>query len=444
MASKLTLQTVKAAKVRLERYTLWDSEVKGFGLRVNTDESKSYVLKYTFQGRQRWHTIGRHGSPWTPDTARREALKLLGQAKSGTDPILHEREQKVADVTVAELCNLYLAAARAGQILTKFDEPKKASTLVTDASRIQRHIKPLLGKKRVRDVTSEDVEGFLHAVAAGKTAVDVKTGVRGRAIVEGGRGAAARTVGLLGGIFNFAVKKQMRSENPVRGVQRFKDKANERFLSMAELTRLGKILQSAETAWTQHEAACVSWAATGRQGRAPQRPPEAINPVAIAAIRLLLLTGARKGEVLQLQWEHVDFSRGYLRLPTSKTGAKLIPLGAPALELLSAQPRLGNNPYVFPGDKVGTHFVGLQKVWERLRKQAGLHSVRLHDLRHSFASAGAEGGNSLLLIGALLGHRDPRTTKRYAHIGDDPARAAADRISSAVATAMKALAQSTR
>ena len=161
MASKLTLQLIKAAKPRADRYTLWDSDLKGFGLRVNTDGSKSYALKYLFEGRQRWHTIGKHGSPWTPDTARTEALRLLAQARAGIDPEEARREGARADLTVTELCDLYIAAARRGEVLTKFDEPKKASTLATDESRILRHIKPLLGRKRVRSVTADDIERFL-------------------------------------------------------------------------------------------------------------------------------------------------------------------------------------------------------------------------------------------------------------------------------------------
>jgi integrase len=166
-------------------------------------------------------------------------------------------------------------------------------------------------------------------------------------------------------------------------------------------------------------------------------PEKAENPVAMAAIRLLVLTGARRSEVLGLRWEWVDFARGYLRLPDSKTGAKVIPLSAPALELLASQPRLENNAFVFPGDRRGQHLVGLPKVWERIRVEAELRGVRLHDLRHSFASVGASAGDSLLLICALLGHRDAKTTQRYSHLQDDPVKAAADRIAKTISAAMR-------
>lgn len=436
MTGRLTLQLVKSAKPRETRYTLWDTELKGFGLRVNADGSKSYALKYLFQGRQRWHTIGKHGSPWTPDTARNEALRILAQARNGTDPQAAKQAQAASALTVADLCDLYIAAARAGQILTKFDEPKKASTILTDESRIHRHIKPLLGRRKVQDVTADDIEAFLHDVAAGKTALDVKTGPRGRAIVEGGRGAATRTVGLLGGIFAYAVRKRMRADNPVRGVQRFRDKRNERFLSGKELQSLGLVLAASDDAWHQHASELAAWEAAGRHGRQPSAPTHADNPYATGVIRLLLLTGVRKSELLQLKWVHVDREHGYLRLPASKTGAKAIPIGGAALALIDAQPRLDQNPYVFVGGVAGRHFVGLSKVWERIRHRAGLSDVRLHDLRHSFASVGASSGSSLPLLGAILGHRDPKTTQRYAHIARDPARAAADHVSDLISASL--------
>lgn len=389
---------------------LWDDQLRGFGVRCRASGRRYYHLQYRFGRRVRWHTIGQHGSPWTPEKARREATRLKGDVAAGKDPA----ETKAAaqnDVTVAEFCDTYLADAEDGKILTKFRQPKKASTLATDRGRIERHIKPLLGKRRVSEVTSDDIEQFLHDVAAGATAADVKTGPKGRAIVRGGRGTASRTVGLLSGIFAYAVKRRLRADNPVHGVERFADGERERFLSAAETLRLGKALAKSEAAGE--------------------------NPYAIAAIRLLALTGARKSEIVGLRWQDVDLDYGCLRLPDSKTGRRIVHLGAPALEVLAALPRLAGNPHVLPGEKNGAPFSGLPKFWERIRARAKLEGVRLHDLRHSFASAGAAGGDSLLLIGALLGHRNPKTTQRYAHVSRDPAKAAADRISSAIAAAMR-------
>ena len=160
-----------------------------------------------------------------------------------------------------------------------------------------------------------------------------------------------------------------------------------------------------------------------------------MNLHAIAAIRLLL-TGCRKQEILSLKWSFVDWERACLRLPDSKTGAKVIPLGAPALELLSSLPRLDENPHVLPSTTGNGHFVGLQKIWDTLRAKAELLDVRLHDLRHSFAAVGAVAGDSLLVIGKLLGQRDQKATQRYAHLSDTPVRSAADRISGNIAAAM--------
>ena len=401
MKAKITKRTVDAAKPGERDTFIWDTEAKGFGLKITPAGSKVYVLQYRFGGTVCRYTIGKHGSHWTPDKARDEAGRLLGMVKDGKSPAALRNAEK-AEKTVAALCDLYLAEGC---------ETKKASTLATDKGRIERHIKPLLGRKRVKDITQNDIRRFMKDVAAGKTSADEKTGKHGRAIVKGGKGTATRTVGLLGGIFSFAVGEGMRPDNPVRGVKRHADKKGERYLSPYEMATLGEALTAAEG--------------------------EGENATAIAAIRLLILTGCRKSEILTLQWEHVDFERAFLRLPDSKTGEKVIPLGAPALELLASLTRIEDNPYVLPGEKEGQHLVGLPRAWGRIRSRANLQGVRLHDLRHSFASVGAGAGMGLPIVGKLLGHRDPKTTARYAHIGDAPAKAAADRISGTIAAAMK-------
>ena len=404
MKAKITLRNISAVKPGTRDTFIWDSTIHGFGCKVSPLDRRVFILQYRFRGRLRRFTIGALGSPWTPDMARNEALRLLSQIAAGTDPAdvkAAQRAEEKEAKTVAELCDLYLAEGCGD---------KKASTLAADKGRIERHIKPLLGRLRVKNVTDTDVDRFLRAVAAGETATDIKTGPHGRAIVKGGKGTATRTVGLLGAIFAFAVKRKMRPDNPVRGVERFKGHSSQRFLSDAELARLGEAMAKAER--------------------------EGVNPVAIAALRLLVLSGMRKSEVLSLQWQHVDFDHGCLRLADSKTGEKVVPVGAAVLALLTDLPRVERNPYVFPGEKMDSHFVGLPKIWRRVRKEAELSNFRLHDLRHSFASVGASGGHSLLVLGELLGHRTPRTTARYAHLSDSPVRAAADRIAGEIASAM--------
>ena len=225
---------------------IWDGDVSGFGARRQTD-AVSYVLIFrTAEGRQRWHTIGRYGSPWTPDTARKEAKRLLGSVAGGLDPSALKRAKRSAS-SVAELCDLYLADAETGRILTRRKVAKKVSTILTDKGQIERHIKPLLGTMKVPTVTRADVETFMHDVAHGKTAGRSKTKkARGLANVRGGKGTATRTVGLLGSIFTYAVRHHMRTDNPVRGVERFADGQRKRRLTDDEYAALGAALRKAE------------------------------------------------------------------------------------------------------------------------------------------------------------------------------------------------------
>ncbi len=382
---RISKRSADALKPGERNKLLWDSALPGFGLKVTPAGGRTYLVQYRIggrKGRTRRVTIGKHG-PLTPEQARLEAKRILGEVAAGQDPA-EDRTRARQAITVAELCELYLLQGVAA---------KKAPTVAKDRGRIELHVKPLLGRRRARDITQDDIERFLNAIAK-----------------RHGKGTASRTVGMLGGIFSFAGRKKICTINPVRGVERFADRKVERFLSPAELARLGETLATAEKG--------------------------GVNPYAVAAIRMLLFTGCRKAEVLTLRWDHVDWEHCCLRLPDSKTGAKTVALGAPAVELLHGLPRVDDNPYVFPGTKERAHLVGLQKIWQQLRSRAELPDVRLHDLRHSFASVGAAGGDSLLIIGKLLGHKNAASTQRYAHLGDDPLRSAANRISQQIAAAM--------
>jgi integrase len=401
-AGRITKRTVDSLTVTGKDYVHWDGELTGFGVRVRATGAKSFVAVYRTGGRnspQRRVTIGSVGKI-EADKAREEAKSIILQAELGQDRAA-EKAKARAEMTFDKVCDLYL---REGC------ETKKASTIATDRGRIERHIKPLLGRKRIGEITRTDVEKFMRDVANGKTATDEKTKKRGRAIVEGGKGAATRTVGLLGGIMSFAVSRQLRADNPVRGVKRYADKKGETFLSSSELGRVGSALAGAEA--------------------------KGANPSAIAIIRLLAFTGARKSEIAGLKWSEVDIERGYLRLGDSKTGAKVIPIGAPAREVLAGHAAAENTAYVFPAASGASHFQGVEKVWRNVRAAAGFPNLRLHDLRHSFASVGLARGDALPVIGAILGHADVKTTSRYAHLADDPVKLAADGISQTVAAAL--------
>ena len=401
-AGRITKRTVDSLKATGREYVQWDGELKGFGVRVRPSGSKSFVAVYRTGGRNsplRRVTIGGVGKIEV-GKARDEAKAIIRGAELGEDRAA-EKAKARAELTVGQVCDLYLDEGC---------DTKKASTIATDRGRVERHIKPLLGRKRIGEVTRSDVERFMRDVASGKTAADVKTKKRGRAIVEGGKGTATRTVGLLGGIMSFAVARRFRADNPVRGVKRYPDKKGETFLSAAELGRIGAALADAEAAGA--------------------------NPSARGSIRLLAFTGARKSEIAALRWREVDLDRGYLRLGDSKTGAKVVPIGAPAIEILSAVAAVEGTDFVFPASSGEGHFQGTEKVWRAVRAAAGFPSLRLHDLRHSFASVGLARGDALPVIGAILGHADVKTTSRYAHLADDPVKAAADQISRTVHAAL--------
>lgn len=384
----------------------WDDTLRGFGLKLLPDGTRTYVVQYRTSGGRaggtRRVTIGKHGSPWTAETARSEAKLILGRVAVGEDPADAKRQRREM-LTVAQLCDQYL---------TDGTGTKKESTLTTDRGRIDRHIKPALGRKKVNEVTQADVRKFLKGIAEGTTAADIKTKARGRAIVRGGKGTATRTVGLLGGIFTYAAELGLIDRNPVHGVKRYPDKRNERFLSPTELATLGRALDQAEVSGT--------------------------NPKALMIIRLLVYTGARRGEIERLKWNEIDLIGSRLRLEDSKTGQKVIRLNAAARELLEQWGGKTENKtgYVFRATDGDGHFVGTPRIWSSLRTTCQLDEVRLHDLRHSFASVGVMGGTPLMIVGALLGHADHSTTQRYAHIADDPIALAAEQIGQQLRDAM--------
>jgi integrase len=421
-------KALRMAKKSGKEVYYWDAAISGFGVKATPPSTRHknghcvYVLQYRSPEKRtpngapmlRKMQLGIHGQGTTAEQARKKAEKCRGQLSDGTDPQeerSRDQADKEGDISVSDLCDSYLDEAPSIVIPNK-GRPKKASTLAIDASNINRHIKPTIGKLKIRSVTTGDIERMQADIAAGKTRADVKTKKQGRARVTGGRGIAARCVALLGGIYSFAHRRRLVDENPVKGVQLYGLEPRERYLTNDELSRLGEVLTDMD--------------ASG------------FNPQAIAAVRLLLFTGARKNEIISLCWDDVDFENHTLNLPDSKTGKKSIPLGAPALELLQSLSDDGRKgDFVLPGSNPSKPYNGLQKAWQKIRARAKLDDVRVHDLRHSFATTSTAGGNSLFLVGKVLGHAQTRTTERYAHTDVDPVRAVADRTSRQIAEAME-------
>jgi integrase len=364
---------------------LWDEAIAGFGIRVRSTGSKTYFVQYRAgKGRSapvRKVTIGRHGSPWTSDSARTEAKRLLGLVAGGADPAAAQAERKKAD-TLKDLITRFLEE--------HVDAKRKQRTGVEYRRLLTQFVLPKLGKKKLEDITRGDIAKLHHSLS--------KTPYQ-----------ANRVLAVLSALFTKAEAWGLRPDgsNPCRHVERFPEKGRERMLNDDEFMRLNNALGL-------------------YQGR----------PYVTAAIQLLLFTGCRLQEVLNLQWGDVDFDRGEMRLRDSKTGARVVQLAPPALDLLATLPRELDNTYVIPGLKVGRSLVNLQKPWRAIREAAGLNDVRLHDIRHSFASVAASNGQSLPMIGKMLGHTQASTTQRYAHLQRDPLKQATADVAARIASAM--------
>lgn len=366
---------------------LWDDGLKGFGLKCTPRGRKVFLIQYRTAGRgssSKRYTIGPYGSPWTPDSARKEAGRLLALISIGQDPA-DDKAKKRAEPTISDACDRYLSEHVAIH--------NKASSESEFRRNVEVYVRPSLGKAKLSSISRQKIRSWHGAM-------------------RGTPYQANRALACLSKILSLCVNEwDYIAINPAIGVKRFEEVKRKRYLSARELTTLGEALARAEA--------------------------EGESPTAVGALRLLVLTGCRKAEVLSLRKEWVDYDNSMLRLPDSKTGAKDVAIGAPALELLAGLPVVDDSPYVFPAYRGDGHFIGLQKVWERIRESAGLTDVRIHDLRHSFASVAATGGDTLIVIGAMLGHADQATTQRYAHLQDDPVKAAAERTSAKIDAALR-------
>lgn len=397
--------------------TVWDESPRGFGVRFRNGRKVFIVQKRVGSGRlakQRKMTIGTY-----PEInlvkARNAAYEFVANLQLGNDIVEQKaaeqrakKEERDAQISVSELCARWLEtdALRSRMRGPRFGTLRDPKNVKQNAGQIHRHINPLIGSVKINELTRKQVEKMRDDISCGKTAVDVKTGLRGRARVTGGPGTARKAVRTLSTILNYAVREELIAANPASGIRLARGKTIERYLSTEEQARLESVLTEMAKE-SKYEKGC-------------------------AMIRLLMLTGCRKNEIESLQWSEIDFERGFVRFSKSKTGAKVIPFSKAALAIVNTQPRLNSTPYVFPSMKINDYYKGIPKVWYVVRKRAKIEDCRLHDLRHNFASVAASNGASLPMIGALLGHTQAQTTARYAHLTQHSLHALAEQVSASI------------
>ncbi len=379
---KLTKRVIDTMKAGETDRLIFDDEMPRFGIRVMRSGQKSYVIQYRQDGHTRRLAFGKHGLV-TPDEARGQARQLLAAVDRGEDPSVARHERR-ATPTVAQLCERFLADYVPNRC--------KPTTQREYRRSVDLFIVPKIGGMKATDVQR------MHVAQLHQQLQRIPY-------------QANRTLGVLSKVFNLAEVWGIRPDgsNPTRHIEKYKENKRERYLTGEELIRLGQTLAEAEQSGTESIAA-------------------------ISAFRLLLLTGCRLGEIQTLKWEYLQGSA--LALPDSKTGAKRVALGHAALSVLLAIPRTAGNPYVVTGKQPNSHLTDLERPWRRIRERAGLPDVRIHDLRHSFASNAVGLGESLPIIVKLLGHTQVQTTARYAHLANNPVQVAADRISDDIARAL--------
>lgn len=400
---RLTVGLIRALQPGATDRVVWDTEVPRLAFRVRPTGGRSYMVRLVVNGRQRWYTLGKHGDPWTPDLARDEARRILGQAvnveglrRTGQAPLnlrhpIEARDHTKGAATLADFAKRYIEFALAH---------KRASTAAADEGNLRRAILPALGHLRLDAITRSDVARFHIGRQAKPT-------------------NANRCLALISHMMVTAERWGLRPENtnPCRYVERFPEKKRERFLSGEELARFGAALDEVEAA-----------------GK--------VTPFGIAAIRLLVFTGARASEILGLTWDAVNSTSRTARIAQTKSGGpRTLILNPPAVEVLKGLHPVRGNPHVMAGGRPGAALTlsGLEQVWQEVRRVGLLEDVRLHDLRHTYASVAVAGGASLPIIGGLLGHTQPSTTARYAHLSHDPLKATSDAVGESIASAMEGM-----
>jgi len=381
---KLTKRTIDATEPQAAEFFIWDESIPGFGVRIMPSGRKSFVVQYRAGRRPRRMSLG-PSTVLTCDQARTRAITIIAAVRNGEDPSA-DRAAKRNAATVTELAE-------------RFDKEHisvrlKASTAKEYRGNLRRFILPALGRLAVPEITRADVAKFHHDL---------------RHIPY----QANRCLELVSKMFVLAEMWGLRPDgsNPRKHIRKYPEEKRERFLSAAELRRIGEVLREMESEGVELSSA-------------------------ILAARLLILSGCRLGEIMTLKWDYIDFHERALRLPDSKTGKKVVHLGIPAVEYLHHAQRIEGNPWVITGTLTGKPLSDLQPFWQRVRARAGVKDVRIHDLRHTFASTAVASGQGLPMIGKLLGHTQVQTTARYAHLAADPVRSAADSVAASLREAL--------
>ena len=376
---RITKRAVDALTVNNGDTVYWDRDLRGFGVRVHATGRKAYVVQTRGpSGRLKRVTIGRHGE-MTADAARRAAAEVIDRIRRGEEPF---PKPPAPELTMAQLAERYM---------TKHVEVNcKPGTVKTFRRAVDLHILPTLGGMKVAEVGRSHVAD-LHLRMRDKPR------------------QANLTVDVLAKMFRLAEAWGVTPprRNPCRSVRRYRTESRERFLSPEEYRRLGQVLAEEES-----------------RGR--------FLPSGIAAIRILVLTGCRKNEIVKLRWDDMDRTAGEFWIRDGKTGPRRVPLTPVVERVLRGIDRIEGNPWVFAGRKPGEHLKGLDEIWKRVRPLAGLEDVRVHDLRHSYASRALAVGESLPMIGRLLGHGKAKTTARYAHLERGTERASAAKVGGSI------------
>jgi len=419
---KISKRTIDALCVEKTRYIVMDDELAGFGVRIEPSGIKTYFIRYRTNGggrkaTQRLMSLGRHGN-LTPEEARKLAKHNLGLVSAGLDPG-GKRQEIRREMLISELIELYAEDGCYVQRGVRQGMPMKETTKKFTLARLRHHVLPLLGGRRVVDLNSGDIERFYKDVSQGKSANVLKgkfgkTKKETKITVSGGEGAARKVVRDLSAVFTFAQRRRIITCNPVTtAAVRKVDNQRYRFLSVKEFERIGIALDAIEA-----------------EGIANQK--------AVNIVRLWLLTGCRRTEITGLKWTEVDLKNKQLNFEETKTGRSIRPLGEPACAILAKIKTKEDSPYVFPAESGEGFFTGTAKIWPRIREISGFgKEVTPHVLRHSVGAIAASSGESLLIVGAILGHKNVRSTAIYAHVSIEPAISAATRVANTISMAMK-------